>query len=234
MRDNVLKIYAVKINQIEKQLFDRMLLHVSNEEQKRIKRFKKYEDALRGLTAKILLRFIVVSILGMDNKSICFEKNEYGKPLLAGVKDFHFNLSHSGDWVVCAVDNVPVGIDVEKIRDVNLNLSERFFTKEEHDYLSAMDSKKRTEAFFELWTLKESYIKAEGRGLSIPLNSFSFSISRGNIDFKNSNNYDKWYFKQYEIDPFYKLSVCSKNKDFPEEVKDFTMEELLSLAEKHL
>ena len=229
-----MKIYAVRINKTEKQLFDRMLLYVSNEEKERIIRFKKFEDALRGLIAKILLRFVVVSILGMDNRSICFERNEYGKPLLAGVKDFHFNLSHSGDWVVCAVDSLPVGIDVEKIRDVNLNLSERFFAKEEHDYLSALDSKRRTEAFFEIWTLKESFIKAEGKGLSIPLNSFSFSITEGNIAFKASKNYDEWYFKHYEIDPFYKMAVCTKNKNFPEEVMEFTVDELINLADRYL
>lgn len=234
MRDNSLKIYAVKLKPIEKQLFDHMLSYISVDEQERIRRFIKFEDALRGLTSKILLRFIIVSLLGKKNDSICFEQNEYGKPFLAGVKDFHFNLSHSGDWVVCAVDNLPIGIDVEKIREIDLNLSKRFFSQQEHNYLSAMDKDRRIESFYELWTLKESYIKADGRGLSIPLNSFSFTIEDGNIEFKAADNFEQYYFKQYEIDPSYKLSVCSKNTNFPDKITQLSFDELVRLAKEYL
>lgn len=234
MRDNSLKIYAVKVQPIEKQLFEQLFLYISNDEQERIKRFKKYEDALRGLTSKILLRFIVASLLGKQNNSICFGKNEYGKPFLIGVKDFHFNLSHSGDWVVCAVDNMPVGIDVEKIRDIDLNLSERFFTKDEHNYLASMDGYTRKETFFELWTLKESYIKADGRGLAIPLNSFSFSFEGGNILFKALSSIEEYYFKQYDIAPHYKMAVCSRNTNFPKEITYLSFNELVRLAKEYL
>jgi len=229
-----LKIYAVKVQPIEKQLFEQLFLYTSGDEQERIKRFKKYEDALRGLTARILLRIIVASLFGKKNNSIYFGKNEYGKPFLIDAKDFHFNLSHSGDWVVCAVDNMPVGIDVEKIRDIDLNLSERFFTKEEHNYLASMDGFKRTETFFELWTLKESYIKAEGRGLAIPLSSFSFSFEEGNIIFKALNSNKEYYFKQYDIAPSYKLAVCSRNTNFPEEMTYLSFDELVRLAKEYL
>lgn len=227
-------IYCVKLKQIEKNIFDELLLYLSGNERERIGRFRRYEDALRGLMSKILLRFIIVSLLGKQNNSISFSTNDYGKPFLAGESDFHFNLSHSGDWVVCAVDNMPVGIDVEKIHDVDLNLSERFFSEEEHKYLLAMESSRRREAFFELWTLKESYIKADGRGLSIPLNSFSFSFQGGNIEFKTTNNIGACYFKQYEVDTSYKLSVCSKKADFPKDLINKSFDELISLAKYHL
>ncbi|AEV68409.1 4'-phosphopantetheinyl transferase family protein [Acetivibrio clariflavus] len=229
-----MKIYAVKIYPIDEQLFAQLLLCISDDEQERIKKFKKYDDALRGLTSKVLLRYIVSHLLEIQNNSICFGKNEYGKPYLMGVNDFHFNLSHSGDWVVCAVDSLPIGIDVERIHDVDLNLSKRFFAKEEHNYLESLDGYKRMEAFFELWTLKESYIKADGRGLAIPLNSFSFSFDEGNIQFKASDSSEKYYFKQYDIDPSYKLSVCARNTDFPEVITFLAFDELASLAKKYL
>lgn len=234
-RNRSLKIYTVRINKIEKNIFDELLTFISNEEKERILRFRKFEDALRGLTSKILLRYIVVSILGKKNNSICISKNEYGKPYLTGVDNFHFNLSHSGDWVVCAVDNMPIGIDVEKIHDVGLDLSERFFSEEEHKYLISLeDIVKRRECFFEIWTLKESYIKADGRGLAIPLNSFSFTINDRCITLKTTNQLKECYFEQYNIDPSYKLAVCSKNFDFPENPVNINFEDLYILAKKYL
>ncbi len=229
-----MKIYTVKIEQIQKHIFEELLSYISLDEQEKIKRFRRYEDALRGLTSKMLLRFIIVSLLGKQNKDIHFDKNDYGKPFLVGTNDFYFNLSHSGDWVVCAVDNLPVGIDVEKIHDVDLDLSKRFFSEDEHKYLSTLESKNRREAFFEFWTLKESYIKADGRGLSIPLNSFSFSFEGENIEFKSSNDFGKCYFKRYEIDASYKMAVCSKNSEFPEETIYIIFDELVRLVQTQL
>ncbi|HOQ01757.1 MAG TPA: 4'-phosphopantetheinyl transferase superfamily protein [Acetivibrio clariflavus] len=229
-----MKIYAVKIKPVDELLFNKLILCISYDEQERIKKFKRYDDALRGLASKILLRYVVASSLEKQNSNIRFAKNEYGKPYLEGVKDFHFNLSHSGDWVVCAIDNLPVGIDVERIHDVDLNLSKRFFTEMEHNYLTSLDDCKRMEAFFELWTLKESYIKADGRGLAIPLNSFSFSFDEGNIKFNASDSFEEYYFKQYSIDPSYKLSVCARNMDFPKNITFFDFDELASLAMKYL
>ena len=229
-----MKIYTVKIKQIPKHVFEELLPYISVDEQERIKRFRRYEDALRGLTSKMLLRFIIASLLGKQNQDIHFDKNAYGKPFLSGTSDFYFNLSHSGDWVVCGVDNMPVGIDVENIHDVDLNLSKRFFSEDEHNYLLTLDSNRRRETFFEFWTLKESYIKADGRGLSIPLNSFSFSFEGRNINFKTSNNLRECYFKRYEIDSSYKLAVCSMKPEFPEGVTDIPFDELIGIVQTKL
>lgn len=230
-----MRIYTVKINtQIEKHIFEELLSLLSYEEQKKILRFKRYEDALRGLTSNILLRFIIVSLLGIRNNSINFSTNNYGKPYISGVDKFHFNLSHSGDWVVCAVDDERVGIDVERIHDVDLNLSKRFFSEEEHLYLESLENNRRREVFFDFWTLKESYIKADGRGLSIPLNSFSFRIEGENISFTTSNKLKDCYFKQYDIDKEYKMSVCSLKPDFPKKPIDIDFVDLYKKAKVYL
>lgn len=230
-----MKIYAVKINsQIEKNIFDELLFFLSDEEQKKILRFRRYEDALRGLTSNILLRSIIVSLLKKKNNSIHLYKNKYGKPYIKEIDKFHFNLSHSGDWVVCAVDSSQVGIDIEKIHDVDLNLSARFFSEEEHAYLISLDDTKRRETFFDFWTLKESYIKADGRGLSIPLNSFSFKIEDDCILFTTTNELKDCYFKKYDIDKAYKMSVCSLNSDFPKNPIDISFYDLYNMAVAYL
>jgi len=63
-----------------------------------------------SLTAEILIRAVVCSKLGIKNESVKFNRTTYGKPYLEGYDDFHFNLSHSGSWVVCAVSSKPVGM----------------------------------------------------------------------------------------------------------------------------
>ena len=73
--------------------------------------------------------------------------------------------------------------------------------------------------FFDLWTLKESYIKAVGKGLSIPLKSFTINfLKKGEIAVKLGNKLTNWTLKQYFLDPEYKMSVCGTHTAFPENV----------------
>ena len=95
--------------------------------------------------------------------------DEYGKPHLypVGLPEFHFSLSHSGDHSICAVSSGPVGADIEKIGNDKENIAERFFAEEERNYISDADS------FYMIWTLKESFMKALGLGMRLPMESFT-------------------------------------------------------------
>lgn len=132
----------------------------------RAQSYRRQEDALRCVTADALLRYV----LGTNQYTVTQEKG--GKPRIPEKPDFHYNLSHSGRWVVLAWGDGEVGVDVEEIRpDVNLQaLARRYFTGEEQAYILEKDSLDR---FFDLWTRKESYLKYLGTGLAKSLNSFS-------------------------------------------------------------
>lgn len=215
----MLEIYAVKLEEeIENDVFEGIFSCIPPEKQNRIKRFRRFEDAHRAVIAEALIRSIIISVLGFKNEDMEFKTNEYGKSYLTGADNFHYNLSHSGEYVVCAISNKPVGIDIERIKDIKYDIAERFFSKEEVQSLLLVDEKLRLERFFDLWTLKESYIKADGRGLSIPLDSFSFQINEDEICLKTQNELSGCFFKQYNIDRNYKLSVCSLVKEFPDNV----------------
>jgi len=111
--------------------------------------------------------------LQLEEKEIIFEKDKNGKPFLKGVENFYFNISHSDRYVVCAVSDEPVGVDVEKIRPVKLRLADRFFTEQERRYVyNAENEASQYQRFFEIWTRKEAFVKMDGRGLRIPLDSF--------------------------------------------------------------
>jgi 4'-phosphopantetheinyl transferase len=215
-----MKIFALNNLELKDYFtFRTLLTNVSNERQERVNKYSRPDDAKRILLADILVRSVIASELKVNNKAIEFYANEYGKPFLNRNCGLHFNVSHSGDWVVCAVDNEPIGIDIEKIRPVELEIAEQFFSDEEYKRLIAKNPEDQQHFFFDLWTLKESYIKAVGKGLSIPLKTFTVTmLEKGEIVVKSGNRLANWALKQYDFDSEYKMSVCASHKAFPDNV----------------
>jgi 4'-phosphopantetheinyl transferase len=158
----------------------RLLCAASQARRERIARLRLPQDRRRALYAHALVRFLAAGRLGVACEQLAFAENEYGKPFLVGFPSFHFNISHSGDWVVCALGDKEVGVDVEREAPLrSLAIAERFFTPEESRALAALPQEERGARFYELWTLKESYIKYQGKGLAIPLSSFGFVFVDG-------------------------------------------------------
>lgn len=223
-----MEVYVLNLSErVDREIVLQLLPYVDKDKQERVMRFYRWEDTLRTLFADLMIRNIIVNKTRLRNEEIAFSKNEYGKPSLDNSNVFHFNLSHSGNWVVCAVDEQPVGIDVEEISPIDLDISKNYFSKGEHsDLLSKPD---KIAYFFTLWTLKESYIKIVGKGLSLPLNSFSIRFKDDKeirIDAEGRILQDI-FFSQYNIDKKYKMAVCAHNKRFPETIIPVTIRELV-------
>lgn len=70
---------------------------------------------------------MIHSMYDLPIDQIVFQTEGNGKPVVRHIPSFHFNLSHSGDWVVCAIDDAPVGIDIEEIKPIDLAIAKRFF-----------------------------------------------------------------------------------------------------------
>ncbi|GKU77866.1 4'-phosphopantetheinyl transferase superfamily protein [Paenibacillus sp. L3-i20] len=218
----VLEVPAI----IDTKDYNMLLSLVSNEKRSKINRFRLVKDAYRALLGDALIRTAIMSRLGVPNESITFNYNEYGKPTLARCEGLHFNLSHSGDWIVAFISTYEVGIDVEEVRSIDMNIASSYFAKEEYRDLLAKSEGERTAFFYELWTLKESYIKARGEGLSIPLHSFAIEFqSDRSITLKPDG--DSVFFKQYDLAPHYKMAACSFANKFPSTISHWSIEELL-------
>lgn len=185
---------------------------VSNERKDRIRKFYFEKDKVHSIFAEVILRYALWEKYGLKD-DIIIQKANYGKPYLANYKNIHFNLSHSGDWVLCGVGDNPIGIDVEQIDDKNLFIAEKVYTKEERDYLFAQNENDRIRLFYSIWTLKESYIKNVGRGLSIPLKSFMLKFEGENIKIliqgEENENYS---FNMQELDKRHYMALCVKGK----------------------
>ncbi|PWW05732.1 4'-phosphopantetheinyl transferase [Paenibacillus cellulosilyticus] len=209
----MLELFAVRIKPVEPSVLGRLLHLVSTERRSKYERYRMQADAIRSLFAELVIRRIIIERCGISNDGIIFGANSYGKPELVHPAGLQFNVSHSGDWVVCALSDGPVGIDIEFIQPIDLEVSRRFFSPVEHAQLMELHESQQLERFYELWTLKESFVKAVGMGLSMPLDSFMFSYgaSEGCYNLSAPEPYTQYAGKLLALDSTYKLAVCSSS-----------------------
>ena len=139
------------------------------------------------------------------------------KPTLAAYPDIHFNISHCHGLVACAFAPFPVGIDVEHIRPFRDHLLHRVLTPEEQAQLEAFSTteEKRQEWFFRFWTLKETFVKALGVGISYPLHTAVFALDGEDV----TRHPQGWQFRQFRPDSGHVVSCCGASEDtLPEEL----------------
>ena len=129
-------------------------------------------------------------------------ENQNGKPYLAQGGIF-FNLSHSGDYAALVLSDEEAGIDIEKLEPPKIAVAKRFFSKPEYDWLA-----RHPMNFYDLWVLKESYVKALGTGLATPLSSFS--IVAGDEITLTGDNRGAFGFYLFNQPEGYRLAVCKR------------------------
>lgn len=154
---------------------------LSPEECARADRFHFEVDRRRSVIGRGYLRLLLGLVLDAPAKELRFEYDEFGKPGLAPGprRQLQFNLSHSGELILIAITvGRAVGVDVEKIRtDLDPDrIATRFFSASERQILASLPVSARYQAFFTCWTRKEAYLKAQGVGLSLPLDQFDVSF----------------------------------------------------------
>lgn len=198
---------------------------------KKAAKFRFSAGAQRQIFGELMVRAIISSKFNFPNNQIMFEYSGNGKPYLKNNQDIHFNISHSGDWVVCAFAQNQVGVDVEKVRKVNFDIARRFFSAEEVSQLFSLPVKEQTDFFFDLWTFKESYLKALGTGLTKPLGSFTVRQTGKEIFLFEEKQKMNVFLKKFRLDKNHKLSVCSFEPEFSDEFKTLFIDDLLSMIQ---
>jgi 4'-phosphopantetheinyl transferase len=170
-------------------------------------------DRLRYVAAHVFTRDVLSRYTHKEPADIEFGYSDfYNKPLLAG-DGLHFNLSYRDEWALLAVSDKVLGLDIEKlipIEDME-GFGENCFSEKERDFLNQTLYKTN---FFRLWTLKEAYIKAIGKGLSYPLQEFSILIQNSKSTNQNivlelpDGIEEKWGFTELEAPEGYAAAVC--------------------------
>lgn len=178
--------------------------------------FKQTDDKLRCVGAGLLInhireRYGVTCDILVDR---------YGKPYFEDNK-IYFNISHSGNFVVAAVSNESIGIDIQRTRADKHRIAEKNFLPEECDFINeAADEAGRMERFCQVWTVKEAYLKKIGIGLRKPLKSFKVDMNA-----ENPVIVDEPTVKviQFKMDQVYVISVCSHLQDIDINVEAYTI-----------
>jgi 4'-phosphopantetheinyl transferase len=175
-------VWRARLNQSEAVLAKARPL-LSDDERERVNRFHFKKDRDRFIVARAALRDVLGRYLRVAAGEIKFRYDDYGKPALGGARGGpSFNLAYSNEIALCAVaQSKSVGVDVEHVRALDdwEAIAEHFFSGEEAGALRNLAGDLRPAAFFDYWTHKEAYVKAEGCGLSRPPGGFTISFVEG-------------------------------------------------------
>jgi 4'-phosphopantetheinyl transferase len=200
----------------------RLRQSLSEDERLRIARFVFEKDRHVRLVARGSLRQALSEFTGgVPAGEFRFGYNGYGKPYIehpARCTGVRFNLSHCDGWIAIVIDEgIDVGVDVEVIRPMPdlLRVARRFFAPPEVADLHQTPEPARLERFFQYWTLKESYIKAWGVGLTLGLDRFWFQLDDAiRICFAEGFEDDpaRWAFTQQRLDATHWLATSAERR----------------------
>lgn len=151
-------------------------------------------------TAHALLRAVLRQAYGLEDAVLA--QDEHGKPFLPHHPEIAFNLSHCTGLAVCGVASKPLGVDAERIRPLRERVLRRVFAPEE--VAAVRESATPDEMFFRFWTLKESFVKAIGIGISYPMQEVRFQFTPAGIRASQPD----WQFGQYLLQGQWVISCC--------------------------
>lgn len=184
---------------------DELMESLTEQEREKILRFKFDADRIRGTAGAVMIR--AEAFRSFPGENCVIAASEHGKPYLEGHREFEFNLSHSGDLIVLATNDAPVGVDVEEIKAKDWRIFHRYLTSEEMSMIESSDD--QDAAFFKVWTIREAFAKEEGLGLAILDRSFTVDYDSCSISYEgrrllfSSTGYTSFEGGRYMI------SVCT-------------------------
>jgi 4'-phosphopantetheinyl transferase len=202
---------------------------LSSDELERAARFHFPQDRQRFVASRALLRTILAAYLAGNQATtpggLSFSYSDKKKPSLGPAHEgsnITFNISHSGGIALLAFTRGrAIGVDVEQARS-NFDLeaiARRFFSPAEQKQLAALPAGKKADGFFRCWTRKEAYIKATGKGLSLPLSQFDVALEPGESSALLATRPDtseagRWLLREVSAGPGYIAALCVRGQDW--------------------
>lgn len=223
---------------ISDELIQSFLRTFATDERSRAERFHFNRHRNQFIAARGWLRTIIARYLDTHPEALNFTYSEYGKPSLENQTkvQLRFNVAHSGDFALYAfVLDRDIGVDIELISSefTSETIATRFFCSNEVAALRAFPTGKKVEAFFDCWTRKEAFIKAQGMGLSLPLDQFEVSLKhdrpallRTNWDLTEAT---RWSLMNIDVAPGYAAALAVPAGEYS--VQHFHVDETSFLSE---
>ena len=191
----MLDVYTMNVNDIDLS----KNWEISPKRAEKTARLKHDNMKKQSIAADVLINRGMKEKFPNIKTPVIWDYDQYGKPYFTDFPEIYMNISHSGDYTVCVLSDSPVGIDIQHIREVGQNVLKRYFTDEEQEYVGS-----DIERFYELWVRKESFSKAVGRGLQLPLKGIS--VLDDTVFYENT----VYEFTVCDIDKDYKMCISKK------------------------
>ncbi len=205
----MLTIYVADTDALQNEaLFDEQYRAVSAARRTKIDHLRFTKDKRLSLGAELLLNQALRDH-GVDPHQAQIAYGAQQKPYLASHPTLHFNLSHAGARVMCALADVEVGCDVEIIRPIDLALAKQFFVPSEYATIASQPTDDaRNACFYRFWTLKESFMKATGLGFDLALDKFCIQLTQTSVTVEQSVEAGPWSFCELALEPNYHYACC--------------------------
>lgn len=218
----------------------RALAFLSPDDSARYARYLVPGAAQTFLAARLLVQTVLAAYASLLPAAWRFETNRWGRPYIANPEappGLLFNLSHKPGVVTCLVGfDRDLGVDVEHCaaRPYLFDIASRFFSPAEASALMALPEEDRVRRFYELWTLKEAYIKARGVGLSLGLANFSFSPSGNTAAVRFEPGFDDdpetWDFRLFRLVEEHLIATAVRRTAVPLAIETFDASRLVARA----
>jgi 4'-phosphopantetheinyl transferase len=233
----MIQVFVLQLeeNQYIPEFQDTLIQYLPEAGKLRVRDRQNLTSKLHTVAGELLARYSVGHYLSKPDQEINLVFGDKGKPHIENLVDVHFNISHSGYYVVCAVAPDEIGIDVERIRKVNLRIAERFFSPSEIQDLMSCTEDTRMQYFITLWTIKESYLKAIGRGLTQHLNSFTIVKKNSDSYLLTGNEEAEGYgIETQQLNHEYMMAVCAPLPYSPCDISHVTLNDIIKTLPKYI
>ena len=213
-----MEVYYFDIEPLRnKAIFNSQLENITEGRLERIEKSQSTADKLRLMGSGLMINFIKTKYFVDSDVTT----DKHGKPYFVN-SDLKFNLSHSGRYVVAAVSDYEIGIDIQKKKADKHRIAEKNFLQGECSYINAgANDEERHQRFCEVWTLKEAYLKNIGMGLRKPLNSFEIVFRPEGPVIRNQTEFK---CTQFKMNDKYIVSICKDINDEGFELSEVTLE----------
>ncbi|NKB76462.1 MAG: 4'-phosphopantetheinyl transferase superfamily protein [Gammaproteobacteria bacterium] len=234
LEPNTIHLWSCFCNEItDTSLLANYIALLEEEEKTKHQRFYFEKSRHQYLITRALVRSVLSLYANIEPDQWRFIKNAYGRPEISPLlprqkpySNLRFNLSHADGLIICGVTtNHEIGVDVENLTRTNdvLGIADRYFSSTEVTELFSQPNTHQRARFFDYWTLKESYIKAKGMGLSLPLDQFSFHVPQNtpitiSFDPRLKDNPDHWRFWRYRPSNEHQIALAVESSSSSREM----------------
>ena len=212
---DMLKIYYLRISDFQHLSEDELFPLVGEDTVRKVTGYKNPGVRRTKLLGEGMIRRLLFRLWGLHKEDYLIRIGEHGKPLVESRFTVWYNLSHSGDYIVAAFSHLEVGIDIEQKRKARMEVARRFFHPAEIQCLQNLAGDAQDELFFRYWSVKESFLKYTGSGLSSPLSGFEVRFDGHRPRIFQSENLRNLSISACPVDPAYKCFVCAETTEEP-------------------